>query len=170
MKKLLVIFFIIPLLFSCIACSDNENKVNSTNIKLQDSVHCRDASIKCSLTDDMSASYYITPQGFDWDKLEEMDYIMKITITYNVYYKKDWSIGLGYKGSPKYEVSVVNSDGMGKMYNNLTTTTTVQTKTISLVLNIVDIKDNRLILTFSTDNIQNRIYFKNIRVDYRCYR
>ena len=118
----------------------------------------------------MSASYYITPEGFEWDKLEEKGYKMKITVTYDVYYKKDWDLGFGYAGSPKYEVSVVNSDGMGKIDDNMPTETTSQTRTLSFSSKIVDLKNTRLVLTFSTDNIQNIIYFKNIKIDYQCYK
>ena len=146
------------------------NPLDGVTLKLEDSQRCTDCSIKFSASTDMSASYYITPQGFEWDKLEEKGYKMKITVTYDVYYKKDWSLGLGYAGSPKYEVSVVNSDGMGKIDNNMTTSTSTQTRTISFTSQIVDLKNTRLVLTFSTDNIQNIIYFKNIKVDYQCYK
>ena len=95
---------------------------------------------------------------------------MKITVSYDVYYKKDWDLGFGYAGSPKYEVSVVNSDGMGKIDDNMPTETASQTRTLSFSSKIVDLKDTRLVLTFSTDNIQNVIYFKNIEVDYLCYK
>lgn len=95
---------------------------------------------------------------------------MKITASYDVYYKKDWDLGFGYAGSPKYEVSVVNPDGMGKIDDNMPTETTSQTRTFSFSSKIVDLKNTRLVLTFSTDNIQNIIYFKNIKVDYQCYK
>ena len=64
----------------------------------------------------------------------------------------------------------VNSDGMGKIDDNMPTETTSQTRTLSFSSKIVDLKNTRLVLTFSTDNIQNIIYFKNIKVDYQCYK
>ena len=92
-----------------------------------------------------------------------------LSITIRFSYTKDWSLGLGYLGSPKYEVTVVNSDGMGKIYNDLPTTTNSQTQSFSFSMSIADLKDTRLVLTFSTDNIQNLIHFKNIKINYRCY-
>ena len=118
----------------------------------------------------MSASYYITPNGFDMDELEKKGYNMRITVTYDVYYKKDWSVGLGYLGSPKYEISLVNSDGMGKIDKDMSTSTSSQTRTFSVSASIADLKNTRLVLTFSTDNIQNIIYFRNITVDYQCFK
>ena len=157
------------MLFSISSCSGT-NPLDLVTLKLEDTQRCKDCSIKFSTSTDMSASYYITPEGFEWDKLEEKGYKMKITVTYDVYYKKDWDLGLGYAGSPKYEVSVVNSDGMGKIDDNMSTQTTSQTRTLSFSSKIVDLKNTRLVLTFSTDNIQNIIYFKNIKIDYHCYK
>ena len=169
MKKSFSIVLLLALVFSFISCSKT-SPLDTVTLKLEDTIKCKDCSIKFSTSENMSASYYITPEGFEWDKLEEKGYKMKITVTYDVYYKKDWSLGFGYAGSPKYEVSVVNSDGMGKIDDNMPTETNSQTRTLSFSSRIVDLKDTRLVLTFSTDNIQNMIYFKNIRVDYQCYK
>ena len=113
---------------------------------------------------------YITPEGFDLYELEKRGYGMEIKVTYDVYYKKDWGIGLGYAGSPKYEVSVFDSDGMGVMDKDMTTKTSKTTRTITLTSGIVDLKNTKLFLKFSTDNVQNIIHFENIRVDYRCFK
>ena len=169
MRKIVSVVLLLVMVFSISSCS-GANPLDSVTLKLKDTQRCRDCSIKFSTSTDMGASYYITPEGFEWDKLEEKGYKMKITVTYDVYYKKDWDLGFGYAGSPKYEVSVVNSDGMGKIDDNMSTKTTSQTRTLSFSSNIVDLKNTRLVLTFSTDNIQNIIYFKNIKVDYQCYK
>ena len=189
MKKLFIIALTILLiisLFACFGCgeiSTNSVSGGSNNIggigdplkppttvtlKLNDTRRCADCSIKFLSDKDMSASYYITPSGFDLDKLDESGYYMRITVTYDVYYKKDWDLGLGYIGSPRYELSLVNSDGMGKIQNDLPTSTTSQTKTVTYTTSCANLKNTRLILTFSTDNIQNIIYFKNIRINYQC--
>lgn len=171
MKKVLSIFVFIAIVFSFVSCSvSGEDPLGKITLKLKDTQKCSDCSIKFSTSTDMMASFYITPTGFDLDKLDEKGYKMKITITYDVYYKKDWDFLIGYLGSPKYEVSVTNSDGAGKIEKDLTTTTSSKTRTFSFSSNIVDLKNTRLILTFSTDNIQNIIYFKNIIVDYQCYK
>lgn len=169
MKKIVSVILLLVMVSSVSSCF-GANPLDPITLKLKDTQRCKDCSIKFSTSTDMSASYYITPQGFEWDKLEEKGYKMKITVTYDVYYKKDWSLGIGYAGSPKYEVSVVNSDGMGKIDNNMPTEKYVQTRTLSFSSKIVDLKGTRLVLTFSTDNIQNKIYFENIKIDYQCYK
>ena len=166
MKKYVSIVLLFAMMFSFVSCSG----INMSTLKLEDTQRCKDCSIKLSTSTDMSATYYITPEGFEWDKLEEKGYKMKITVTYDVYYKKDWGLGFGYAGSPKYEVSVFNSDGMGKIDANIPAEATPTTRTLSFSSKIVDLKDTRVVLTFSTDNIQNIIYFTNIRVDYQCYK
>lgn len=169
MRKIVSVILLLVMMISISSCSD-ANPLDSVTLKLEDTQRCKDCSIKFSTSTEMSASYYITPEGFEWDKLEEKGYKMKITVTYDVNYKKDWDLRFGYAGSPKYEVSVVNSDGMGKIDDNMPTETTSQTRTLSFSSKIVDLKNTRLVLTFSTDNIQNIIYFKNIKVDYQCYK
>ena len=169
MKKTVPIILLIAMLLSFTSCAQS-TPFDAISLKLEDTTKCKDCSIKFSTSENMMASYYITPQGFEWDKLEEKGYNMKITIKYDVFYKKDWDLGFGYAGSPKYEVTILNSDGMGTGDENLTTSTTVQTRTISFSSKIVDLKDTKLVLTFSTDNIQNIIYFENITVSYQCYK
>ena len=47
--------------------------------------------------------YDITPTGFDYDKLEKSGYRIKIKVTYDVYYKKDYDVpfDVGYASLPK---------------------------------------------------------------------
>ena len=168
MRKTITTFILFLLVFLLVSCSGG-NPIDTITLKLTDTKTCQDCSIKFSTSHNMSASYYITPEGFEWEKLEGKGYRIKITVTYDVYYKKDWGLGFGYAGSPKYEVSVVNSDGMGKINDNMPTEESAQTETLSFSSSIADVKNTRLILTFSTDNVQNIIYFRNIKVDYQCY-
>ena len=179
MKKILFVFVVFTLIFSLISCTEarltysssaKTDKVDEKPLKLSDSLRCENCSITLFFDEDSSVGYSITPSGFDMEKLEKEGYLMKITVTYDVYYKKEWDIDLGYAGSPKYEISILNSYGYGKRDENLPTSKTTETRTFSLTARIVDIKDTRLTLRFSTDNIQNRIYFKNIKVTYRCYK
>ena len=169
MKKIVSAVLLFAILLFLISCS-GQNPLDAVNLKLNDTQRCANCSIKFFSSENMSASYYITPQGFEWDKLEEKDYKMKITVSYDVYYEKDWDLGFGYAGSPKYEVSVVNSDGMGKIDDNMIAPTSSQTKSFSFSSRIADLKNTKLILTLSTDNVQNIIYFKNIKIDYQCYK
>ena len=171
MKKVISIVLLLAVALSFVSCSaSGDGLLGAVTLKLKDTQKCKDCSIKFSTSNDMSASYYITPSGFDMDELDKKGYNMRITVTYDVYYKKDWDLLIGYLGSPKYEVSVVNSDGMGKIDKDLSTSTSSQTRTFSVSASVADLKNTRLILTFSTDNIQNIIYFKNITVDYQCYK
>lgn len=187
MKKLTCLLICIFLSFTCVACSTgtllpNSNKNNhttstnknsqfiSSSLKLYDTIYCKNCSLKFANGYNSIATYYITPNGFDLDALQKSGYYMEINVTYNVYYKKDWSLGIGYFGSPKYEISILNSDLLGKSKTDLTTTTKSTTRYLLMTSAIADLLNTRLTLTFSTDNIQNIIYFSNIKVSYRCFK
>ena len=90
----------------------------------------------------------------------------------NEYYKKDYDVpfDIGYAGSPKYEVSIYNSDLKGVLDEDMSTSKTTKTRTIKIEDYTTNLKNTKLRLTFSTDNIQNIIYFKNITVQYTCVR
>ena len=159
-------------LFAFIGCLSNETEGtgDSQSLKLTDTKKCEDCSIKMSTKHNSSATYYITPENFDYDKLEEKEYKMKVSVSYDVYYKKDYDVlwDIGYAGSPKYEVYILNDDLIGVKDENLTTKTTTQSRSIVYTSSIVDLRNMKLTLTFSTNNIQNIIYFKNINVNYKC--
>ena len=118
-----------------------------------------------------SATFNVSPAGFDFDRLKQLGVTgMQVTVYYTVHYKKDYDVlwDIGYAGSPKYEVTLVNSNLLGNFESDLTTTLNGQTRTIT-VASTFDVYDNKtLTLTFSTDNIQNIIYFSNIYVTYSC--
>ncbi len=117
-------------------------------------------------------TYVITPAGFDYEELNKNNYKMSITVTYDVYYEKDWNApwDLGYLGAPKYEVCILDDDLVGNMDENITAPSTSTKKTINYNTNVVNLVGSKVYLTFSSDNIQNIIYFKNISIKYNCYK
>lgn len=115
-----------------------------------------------------SVYYDINPSGYDLDLLSSKNYYIEITASYDVYYKRDYDLPVGYAGAPKYEVSILDSKNRGQRKKNLETTKTTTDRSISYITSVADIKYEKLTLNFSTENIQNIIYFKNIKVTYRC--
>ena len=89
---------------------------------------------------------------------------LQFKITYNVKYKKDYDVlfDIGYAGSPKYEISLINSSLRGYFEENLPTTKSETEKyyTYNTALNFS--KDEQISLVFSTDNVQNIISFSDI--------
>ena len=175
MKKVLLFLILILSLISMGGCSLSDSPIREVveHLKLEDTKYLQNCSIKF-LDGDYSAAatYYITPSGFEMEKLAERNYYMEITVSYNVYYKKDYDVlwDIGYAGSPRYEISISNEDGLGKMDEDLPTTTKKVKKTFSIKDYVADLKDMRLMLMFSTDNVQNIIYFTDIVVTYKCYK
>ena len=154
MKKLLASFFVIfIILFSLSGCTTSPDFI--TSLKLNDEKRCVDTTIKASIS-----SYLITPAGFDFEELNKKDYKMSITVTYDVYYKKDWNIlgDIGYLGAPKFEVSILNDDAIVEMGQNITATLKSKTKSITYTKNVVNLIGSKISWNFSSDNIQNKIY------------
>ncbi len=142
-------------------------------LKVADQINCTGGSIKFWEGHSSSLTYYITPSGFETETLANKGYVLSIKVAYDVYYKKDYDVpfDIGYAGSPKYEVSIINSKTLlGCLENDLPTKKSVQRKTLTYTTKFVDIKNSSLILSFSTDNIQNLIYFYNITISYKCYK
>ena len=118
-----------------------------------------------------SVTYLITPSGFDLDELNIQGYKMRISIIYDVNYKKDTLLpDFLYAGSPKYELTILTKDLIGYYEKDLTTTSKAKNKYFIYDFEIVNIKNSKITLTFSTNNVQNVIYFKNIQVKYYCYK
>lgn len=142
-------------------------------LRTQKTEHCVDTSIK-DMSDDHpnSAIYYVTPQGFDYDKLEKAGFSqIKITAKYDVSYKKVYNapFDIGYFGSPEYNVSILTADNIGAVENDVKTPEgETLKKEISKSCKIADLKNSSLRLCFSTENIQNIVYIKNIYVYYEC--
>lgn len=118
-----------------------------------------------------SATYNITPTGFDYDRLEDLGANgINVTVEYKVKYVKDYDVlwDIGYAGSPKYELTIINSSGRGKFLSDLTTSTAVSERTATLCTTFNYFEEGMLTLSFSTDNIQNIIYISDIVVTYEC--
>ena len=128
-------------------------------------INCQDIKIKAlSSTYDNDKSFGLSLVGFDYDYLEKNGMGLQFKITYNVKYKKDYDVlfDIGYAGSPKYEISLINSSLRGYFEENLPTTTseTEEYYTYNTALNFS--KDEQISLVFSTDNVQNIISFSDI--------
>ncbi len=140
-------------------------------LKTKDYSYCENTSLKCWFGDSYASTYTITPSGFDYDTLNLSGYkYLSITVNYDVYYQKDYDVlwDIGYAGAPKYEVSILSSEIRGAFKGGLTTKKTTQSRSITYKALIVDLIDAKVSLSFSTDNIQNLIYFENIKVTYSC--
>lgn len=150
--------------------SNNTPDDNTPPLKTYDKKTFVDSSIKAmSQSKNSSVSYAITPPGFDLDELNLKGYYMTITVSYTVHYKKDSVLpDFMYAGAPKYELEISISNFAYRRENNLTTSKTPKEKIFSYNYDIVNIKDGKMLLTFSTDNVQNVIYFSNIKVTYNC--
>ena len=180
-KRVMAIIITLCIFFTFTGCNEMANIVNAGRqeiadvvnpIKLDGTLQCKNCSIK--FLDDISPAviYTITPAGFDMDELNVRGYVMNITVSYEVYYRKDYDVlwDIGYAGSPKYEVFLLTDELMGTAKENLSTSTSATKRTIGGNFRIIDLQNTRLTLTFSTDNIQNIIYFKNIIVEYHCFK
>ena len=169
--KIFICFILIVcgILSGCVNENSNLSQILSP-IKLTDERRLEDASIKMAIGENMLATYSITPVGFDYEELNKRGYAMNITVSYQVKYVKTYKIpfDIGYAGPPKYEFTVLGTNLMGTMEANLTTTTSLTQRSHSFAAHIVDLQGETLTLTFSTDNVQNTIYFKNIVVSYQC--
>ena len=136
-------------------------------------ITCENTSIKMwSDGRNSSASWVVTPLGFQYDRLAELGYAIKATVTYDVFYKKDYDVlwDIGYMGAPKYEAFFVGTKLDGDFVMDQSTPKSSTTRTLSFTVPAERMKDEAITLTFSTDNIQNIIYFKNISVTYQAFK
>lgn len=149
---------------------ENDITLYAKWLKISDYAKCKGGQIKFMDSDYSSSLIYtITPDQFNYNRLSELGYnYMKIVIEYNVYYKKDYNIpfDIGYAGSPKYELYITNSQLLGFSEENLKTTKESEYNKYTYTLKFSDLINLKYTLTFSTDNIQNVIYFENIEVSY----
>lgn len=140
-------------------------------LKIEDTAQCKDCYIKLD-SDYQSSSYYqITPSGFDINRLQELGYRkIKISVSYDFFYVKDYNAlwDIGYAGSPRYEISLYNSDKLGDFQKDKSTGTSPSTRTINTEIPLSSISSDKITLEFSTNNIQNIIHFQNIIVTYQC--
>ncbi len=139
-------------------------------VKLADTQNFSPSVIKWWSGNESSVVYYITPSGFELEKLATLDYSMQIEVSYKVHYEKDYNVPLdiGYLGAPKYEIYITNSDGLGISDEDIKTELTKVSQTALYTSKVVDLINQRIKLEFSTDNIQNKIHFTDIVVSYKC--
>ena len=135
------------------------NKINDSNIKAK---IAHKSEITCN----------ISPDGLDLYALQTEGYTIKITITYKVKYKKDYDVllDIGYMGSPKYEsyIKINNSSVIAK--EDLGTSTEADERSLTYTAKASSFLNKNVKLEFSTDNIQNIIYFSDIIITYQCYK
>lgn len=137
---------------------------------LEKTISLNDIKIK-NTNDNGEKTIYITPDGFDMNKLSSLSYNMKITVSYTVRYQKDYDVPLdvGYwPGDPQYDVSLLDSGNIGDSRKNIKTSKTAVNKTITYSASVSNLKNDILKLSFSTSNIQNIIIIENIKVSYVC--
>ena len=129
-------------------------------------INCQDINIKAlSSTYDNDKSFGLSLVGFDYEYLEKNNLGLRFKITYNVKYKKDYDVpfDIGYAGSPKYEVSLMNAL-QGYFEEDLSTTTSEVETCFTYNTAPHFSKDEQISLVFSTDNVQNIISFSDIVV------
>jgi uncharacterized repeat protein (TIGR02543 family) len=141
-------------------------------LKTDDTAKLTDCSVKMWTDSNSVATYLITPSGFDLDRLDTLGYSMEITVTFYARYVKDYNAlwDIGYNGAPGYEVYITNSDLVGTRIDDEPATTASKKKTLTYSSQVSDLKNNRIKVTFGTDNMQNTVYFENITVTYHCYK
>lgn len=130
-------------------------------------ITCQDIKIKAlSSKYDNDEGFDLSLIGFDYDYLEKNGMGLQFKITYNVKYTKDYDVlfDIGYAGSPKYELFLVDSSLQGYFEQNLSTTTSKKEKCYSYNTPLDFSENKQISLVFSTDNIQNIISFSDIVV------
>ena len=128
---------------------------------------CTDVSIKAlSRSYDNYKSFGLSLVGFDYEYLEKNGMGLQFQIIYSVKYKKDYNVifDIGYAGSPKYEISLINESLSGYFEYDLPTTQSEE-RCIYIYNTTLDFsKGQQVSLVFSTDNVQNIISYTDIVV------
>ena len=140
-------------------------------LKTSSTTTCTSCKIKWDSDIGESKIYKLTPSGFNLTRLQEKEYrSIEIKAEYDVYYKKDYNIigDIGYMGAPKFEVYLLNSNKVGQFQEDIKAQTSPVHRSITYNILISDIPSDSITLEFSTNNIQNIIYFENIVVTYTC--
>ena len=161
MKKILLLILSAIMLFSAVSCETSE-------LKTESKVNCESFAIKFSTSTSSTKALAVTTEDFDFDALKEAGYkSVKITVSYKVSFEKHWGFGnIGYLGNPRYDVSLLNSDGVGESKTALETDTKQKSEKIIKTFTIDEVIDKEFALTFTTTNVQNLITFEDIVVEY----
>lgn len=177
MKKI-ALLLLLAILFSVTACkktpdtSESSNSENSSNLKLTDSMDCKNSSVKFSHDGSYSykAEYNVTPATLDLRTLAKEGYYVKIEATFDVYYEKDFDVpfDIGYLGAPDHDVQLVDAYEQGTIKENLITNTEATPGSITLIESAQNLVGKNIYLKLITYNLQNIVYFENIKVTYTC--
>ena len=134
------------------------------------SVEQDDCSVQFSVVDDYSfrGMYIITPTEFDLQALASLGYSIKVDVTYDVYYEKNYDVPLdiGYAGAPDHAVAIVDDYDDGELREGLSTEKEPVSESVSLVISASGLLDTGLYLKLMTYNLQNLVHYKNITVTY----
>ena len=131
-------------------------------------------SVAVQLSYDDSHSYKeefeLEPPEIDLKTLASQGYYVKIDVTYEVYYVKDFDTpgDLGYLGAPDHDVLLTDAYDWGTANKNISTSTEPTAGSISLVTSAESLNNRNFYLRFITHNLQNVVYFENIEVTYTC--
>lgn len=128
--------------------------------------------IKGDIIREKGYSYTITPRGYELERLAQLGYSINVTVSYDVYYKKDYDVlfDIGYLGAPEYETYIVVDDTYVKTDTKIKASTNSKSKTLSYTTTVSRILNSDIKFNYSTDNIQNKIYFENMIVEYNFYK
>ena len=133
---------------------------------------CVDSSVQFSY--DNSLSYAVTydavPKSLDLKALAEQGYYIRIDATYDVYYEKafDSPFDIGYLGAPDHDVCLMDIEEKGITKSNLPTSTEPTAESISLVVSAAQLFNTKCFLKVMTYNLQNVVYFKNVKITFTC--
>ena len=135
-----------------------------------ESSSCADAAVQFSLDDEYSykAEYILTPQELDLSALAALGYYVKIDVTYEVYYVKDFDFPLGYMGAPDHSVAILDLYDEGEIREDIPTEKQPEDGSISKVVRASDLLNGVWRLKLSTLNLQNTVHFQDIQVKYSC--
>ena len=133
-----------------------------------------DASLKLGLKYYPTMAEKISPAGFDLDLLKSKGYeSVLIEVTYTVNYEKDWAL-FGYLGAPPYTAVILESDFDIDFDSDLEFDTDFRveatkepvTKTMTYEISFDALEDKKVMLIFSTANMQNIVHINGIEVKY----
>lgn len=133
---------------------------------------CADATIQFSYDGSYSysANYPATPKEFDLKALASQGYYVKIDVSYEAYYEKNYDVpfDIGYQGAPNHDVLLANEDEAGTVNKDILTKDTATPGSISLVVSAEKMMKESYYLTFRTYNLQNIVRIKNIVITFTC--
>ena len=140
-------------------------------LKIRDYGQCEDFAIKDWKGNDSIRSFDVTPR-LDLDELSKQGYRIKMTVNYTVYYKKTYDaiLDIGYAGPPKYEVYWLNSELKGQYFEDIQPSKSKKQKSFDFTNQANVFNNTNWSLTFSTNNIQNTIYFSDVSITYECFK